>query len=357
MKLELIRLTMFKWFLRIFCVFGFYPIFEKYHFGLITTSVNFLIIMGLIIYVGVNQKNILYSATPIGNINDILVLFSLYAAHLVSIVETYLKRKYLTKFWEHYKKVDKLIKPKTKWKETLFVKSVLFCIFVIAIEAAVITNISSDTQWTTYWYHQIFSLFMTRLRHFQQIFFIEIIFNYLQECNRILSSLLLWTRSLENSELLAKKHFQTKIRELKHAYRHLMTMIICINRVFCWSQVLNFGQIFIEVTCEFYWVYVFSMTTEDFLWRKLDVICLVLFVNNLIIFNFLSVHISLASLIVFLPSLLVIFMLLQSATLCIKEVRFLTAIFSMYVAKAEIDFSRLCSFMKKHHSCFTRSQC
>lgn len=268
---------MYKWYLRIFCVFGFYPNIEKYYSGLYTL-VNFMIVTTLIIYVGLNHETILYSKTPIGNINDIILLGSLYFAHLISILETYVKRRYLIKFWKNFDKVEKLIVPKTNWKKKFIVKSVLLCMFTIAIETAVITNISSDVQWTVFWYYEIFSLLMTRLRHFQQIFFVEIIYNYLQEFNRILSSLMLWTQSLEKQEVLAKKHFQRKIMELKHSYHNLMAMIICVNKVFCWSQVFNFVQHFIEITIELYWIYVFSMKSEEFLWRELFYV--------LVIFNF-----------------------------------------------------------------------
>lgn len=263
-------------FLTIFSFFGFYPSIEKFNFGPFASFIHFNIILGLIIYVGMNQRKILYSQTPIGNINDILLLFSLYFAHIVSVAETYVRRRYLKKFWDNYKHVKRRIKLRSGYKAKFIVKSILFWSLTIAIEAAVITNISSDAQWTLFWYYEIFSLLMTRLRHFQQLFFVEIIFVHLQEFNKKLLRLILWTKCLEHqSNNLPSRFFRRKFSKLKFSYQCLMTMIICVNKVFCWSQVLNFGQQFIEVTVELYWIYVYSLNDdEEFLWRKLSLIWL-----------------------------------------------------------------------------------
>lgn len=254
---------MYKYFLIIFQVFGFYPV-----DGIIFNFINFCIVSVLILYVGFNQDTILYSITPIGKINDILVVFSLFFAHLAIIVESFIKRKYFSKFWVHHSRVEKLVKTDRRWKLELIWESIFLLIFTFSVEICVILNISSDSQWTTFWFCEIFSLQMTRLRHFQEIFFVEIIFSHLRALNRNLSNLILWTKSLECQESLASKHFNRKLNDLKDAARHLMTMIICVNRIFCWSQALNFGQQFIQITSDLYWVYVFSCKADEFLWRK-----------------------------------------------------------------------------------------
>lgn len=260
-----------NYFLTIFSFFGFNPNMVKFYFGPVATFINFNIILSLIIFVGMNQRTILYSKTPIGNINDILLLFSLYFAHIASIAETYLRRSYLKKFWDNYKHVKRCIKPKSGHKSKFMVKSILLWSLTIATETAVITNISSDAQWTMFWYYEIFSLLMTRLRHFQQLFFVEIIFVHLQEFNQKLLRLILWTKCLGHQNNLSSRFFRRKFSDLKLSYQCLMTMIICVNKVFCWSQVLNFGQQFIEITVELYWIYVFLIKDDDFLWRKLSV--------------------------------------------------------------------------------------
>jgi hypothetical protein len=258
-------------FLIIFQTFGFYPnrIFKNsgISIGILLTVLNFCIVIGIIVHVGWNQDTILYSITPIGKINDILVLFSLYFTHLAIIVESFLKRKYFSKFWNHQKHVEKFLKVEEPWQTELILKSIFLLVFTFSVELSVILNISSDTQWTIFWFVEIFSLLCSRLRHFQEIFFVEIIFSHLRALNKNLFQLILWTKSLEN-ENLASKHFTKKLKSLRNSYSHLMTMIIYVNKIFCWSQVLNFCQNFIEITSNLYWLYVFACKTKEFLWRK-----------------------------------------------------------------------------------------
>lgn len=260
-----------NFFLIIFQAFGFYPnrIYKNgISIGILLTFLNFCIVIGIIVHVGLNQDTILYSITPIGKISDILTLITLYSALLACIFESFFKRKYFSKFWNHQKQVEKFLKVEERWQTEFVLKSIFLLIFTFSVELSVILNISSDAQWTTFWFYEIFGLLCTRLRHFQEIFFVEITFVYLRAFNKNLSQLILWTKGLKN-ENLASKHFIRKFKSLKCAYSHLMTMIIYINKIFCWSQVLNFGQQFIEIPTSLYWLYVYSCKTKDFLWRKI----------------------------------------------------------------------------------------
>lgn len=226
------------------------------------------IVLTFISFVAINHQKMLYAETSIGKINDVLVYFSLLLAHTSIVIETFAKRRYFVKYWDHYEKIMRIGKPfkRTNWQHKLLVKIILFVLFTIIIESLVITNITQDKQWTNFWYAEIFSLIMTRIRHIQHIFFIDIIFFTLQDMNCHLRNSILWTKAIGESKM-SRKFLYTNISKTKEQMKNLMEMLICVNRIFCWSQVINVGQQFVEVTSELYWVYAFG-TNSEFLWRE-----------------------------------------------------------------------------------------
>lgn len=249
--------------LELFRISGFYPVNEdprKSIFTFLWTFLNFCFVLSLILYVGIFHDEVLYALTPIGNINDVLVCFSLFIAHLVIIIESFLKRKYFLTFWENYKKVLAIGKQKNtiKWQKNLMTKIIIFTLISITSELLVITNIQTDHQWIIFWSYTVFSLLMTRTRHLQNIFFIDVIFFMLEDLNL----------NLKNStDCNSRSVILQTLSDSKKQFKHLVKMIICVNKIFGASQVLNFGQNFIEVTSELYWIYVFA-SGNNFLWRE-----------------------------------------------------------------------------------------
>lgn len=233
-------------------------------------SINFIVVLSLIFYMAINNDDLLYSATPIGKINDILVYFSLVFANLSIIVESGVKRKYFSYFWTYYESLNRIeSRPrKRKWQKRLEVNIILFFLFSFSTEIVVISNIGLDVQWTNFWYSTVFSLLMTRNRHLQHIFFIDIIFFTLEDMNSHLRSSIAWTKASGVDRSFGQKFLYKEVSRMKEKFKNLMEMLICVNRIFCWSQVLNLAQHFIEVTSELYWVYAFSISPE-FLWREL----------------------------------------------------------------------------------------
>lgn len=152
---------------------------------------------------------------------------------------------------------------------------------------------------------------MTRNRHFQHIFFIDVIFFTLEDMNLNLRNSIAWSRAVGEEKSFSKKFLLRKVSQTKEKFKNLMEMLICVNRVVAWSQVFNFGQHFIEVTSELYWVYAFA-TGPEFLWGENSI-------SQLIEWQF-SFSIVSATLIVFLPTIFVCVALLHSANRCIKEV-------------------------------------
>lgn len=231
--------------------------------------VNFGIVLSLILYVSINHDQILYAITPIGEINDILVYFSLLFAHFVIIIESFINRKYFVYYWNYYQKHNRIGRPRKaqKWRVWIFVKILLFVMFSVATEILVITNVTSDQQWTNFWNAEVFSLLMTRNRHIQHIFFIDVIFFSLEDLNKHLRNTISWSKAVGADKSFSRKFLHRNVSQSKEKFKNLMEMLICVNKIFCWSQVFNIGQHFIEITSELYWVYAFAIGPA-FMWRK-----------------------------------------------------------------------------------------
>lgn len=186
----------------------------------------------------------LYSESVIGKINDILVYFSLVLAHLAIIVETFIERAYFKQYWYFYDKAVKLNQKsiKVKWYRGYLIKFILYICFTLMIEITVIsTIIDNDEQWANFWFAEIYSLLATRIRHIQHVFFIDVIFFTLQGINQYIKCLNYWTRAVGEDKKFCRKHFFNKMCRMKEQFKNLMEMIICVNKIFRWSQVLNIG--------------------------------------------------------------------------------------------------------------------
>jgi hypothetical protein len=220
----------------------------------------------------VEENKMLYSITAIGKINDILVYFSLLSAHLSIVIESFIRRAYFDDYWNFYDKIVKLNSKSInmKWYKGYLIKFMIYMCLTITIEILVITNIAeNDEQWTNFWYAQIYSLMMTRVRHIQHVFFIDAIYFTLQSINEHLRNLTLWTQAVDcdSTKKFPQRNFHAKFNAIKYQFKYLMQMIICVNKIFCWSQVFNVGQHFIEITSELYWIYAFAKSS-NFLYGK-----------------------------------------------------------------------------------------
>lgn len=261
---------MFSACLYLFQIIGFYPvkIGERSNaFAYIITSLNFLLLTSIIMFMIIAQDWMLYSKTTIGKINDIILYGSLVFAHLSMIIESFMQRKYFIQYWSFYEKIVSFQK-KSRWYKGFILKSIIFILFTFGCEITVITCIyhKDDKQWTNFWLAEIFSLIATRFRNLQHSFFIDVIYFTLQDLNSRIKNLNLWTLAVNRN--FSNKKFHSKLLKLKNEFKNLMEMIICVNRIFRWSQAFNFGQQFIEIVVELYWIYAFAISS-DFIWGKL----------------------------------------------------------------------------------------
>lgn len=262
---------MYKVCLYFFQILGFYPVKisnKSNAFSNIITALNFLLLASIIMFMIIAQDWMLYSQTSIGKINDIILYGSLVFAHLSMIIESFMQRKYFIQYWSFYEKIVSFRKKSaTRWYKGFVVKSLIFIMFTIGSEITVITCIyDKDSQWTNFWAASIYSLLGTRFRNLQHAFFIDLIYFTLQDLNSRVKNLNMWTLAVNRN--FTNKKFHLKLLKLKNEFKNLMEMIICVNRIFRWSQAFNVGQQFIEIVVELYWIYAFAMG-PNFIWGKL----------------------------------------------------------------------------------------
>lgn len=238
--------------------------------SLLWSSLHCATIATFMAFVVIFSDKIIYSETPIGKINDILVYFSMVFAHFAIVVETFVKRKYLLKFWYHHRKLKKFNKRNRSgnWEKLILLKTISLVAFTITSEYLVISGIGSDEQWTNFWVASVFSLCLTRFRHLQHIFFIDIIYFSLEDTNWRLRNTISWTEAIGENKKISRLFLYKNLKNTKEQFKSLMEMLICVNKVFCWSQVFNIGQHFVEITSELYWIYAYAIGPK-FLWGKI----------------------------------------------------------------------------------------
>lgn len=274
---------MFQFCLNLFQLCGFYPVHVKRHknefkndclkVAYFTWSfVHLSVVLAHLVYVIMNQNTMLYAETGIGKINDVIVYSSLIIAHFSIVLETYIQRRYFVMFWNIYEKNQSLnkLKENRDWFKRFKIKIGIYLSFTIIIECLVIININNkDIQWSNFWYASVFALQMTRFRHVQHMFFIDVIFFNLLEVNQHMKNGVRWTKGLGNEKPFAYRYLFDNINRRKEQFKNLIEMLICVNRIFRWSQLLNFGQNFIELTSELYWIYAYATSPRFYygLWK------------------------------------------------------------------------------------------
>jgi hypothetical protein len=256
-----------------FEIFGFHPAINRraqsYKSALIInilSTLNCVLIIGNISFMIIAQDWMFYSKTAIGKINDILLYGSLIFAHLSIVIESFMQRKYFIQYWSFYERIVSF--KKSIWYKQFLLKFMSFIVFTIVIEAIVIFHIYGvDLQWTNFWCVEIFSLIATRVRNLQHVFFIDLLFFTLQDMNATLKNLNFWTMAINPEAKFSRKHFFSKVSVMKKDFKNMMEMIICVNRIFRWSQVFNITQQFIEIFSELYWIYAFA-ESDSFIWGE-----------------------------------------------------------------------------------------
>lgn len=266
-----------NFYLRIFQGFGLYPIpieggkTRKCKQFELSCLWNLIIVITEFVLVFVFHQYLFYGQSSIGTLNDVLLFVSTSLCHMISIGESFFQRNCLKEMWSHFSEIQKLVKKDvTDYPEirNLFWKFTIFLICTIIVELTVITNISEDDQWQSYWCINIFSLMVTRLKHLQHILFIDLMYFSVRDHNRRLESCIEWSKIVGQDKIISKDFLYRGLKVRKNHFRKLIDILICINTLFAWSQLTNMAQNFIEITAELYWIYNSTQEDTNFLWRK-----------------------------------------------------------------------------------------
>lgn len=266
------------------------------NFFLICWSLLHLILLLILIITVYTADGIFGNHNYIGEFNDMIKVASIYATHVLILIEALCCKHHLSAFWRKIREVDTNILSQFNQEridnpeifEKCFVKKFFLNLTVVLLlETIVISTIQEDVLWTNLWYLSIVSLTITRLRHLHLMLHVDTI------CFR------LKVLRVELAKIVAKEQKAIKSFErlclMKDAYNTLYECCSHVNFSFGFSQLFNLMQNFLQLTCDLYWIY-------SVLYRNDLTYILVLIVT-------------------LVPTFQVIIVVLSSCERCLKEVR------------------------------------
>lgn len=237
-------------------------------------------------------ENTIFSKDGIGKFSDMLQTFSLVIANYVILVEVLVRRHHFTKIWHYVEMIEcrfgdavnyNLEFWKPFWRRFMirFVFLVFMCVF---IEANVINEILGvDQQWTYFWETNIFSLVMTRVWQLQHMFYVNLIAINLEIIKVNLK--VLAGESKRPMNKVKRNQIYDRIRMYKDVHNIVWRILWSVNKIFCWSQLVNLTQMFVELTCVVYWIYYYYyihvLTFGKLFYVKYSTFVCKIFMNNL----------------------------------------------------------------------------
>lgn len=227
-------------------------------------SIISLVALFILIVMVFTSKDVFGSHNYIGEFNDMIKIASVYATHTVILVEAFLSRVHLSEFMRKIREVDEVILAHLDivqihhpeiFRKGFVKKFFLNLTAVLVVEIIIIASIQADPMWTNLWYFSIVSLTVSRLRHLHLTLHVDTISYRLQIVRKELE--LIVAKSQEKGgagDAFVHGSFH-KLCLMKSAYNTLYECCSHINFSFSFSQLLNFMQNFIQLTCDLYWVY------------------------------------------------------------------------------------------------------
>lgn len=193
----------------------------------------------------------------IGEFNDMIKLASLFATHLVILVEALVSRSHLSAFWQKVGEVDTttfsefdLVHRPESFEKQFSVKFCLNLLSILAVETAIVSSVQEDSLWTRLWCLSITSLTVSRLRHLHMMLHVDAISFRLKVIRRELQKMVTSSTTGQPDKVACHKLSLTK-----NAYNILYECCGHVNFSFGFSQLFNLMQNFIQLTCDLYWIY------------------------------------------------------------------------------------------------------
>jgi 7tm Chemosensory receptor len=200
----------------------------------------------------------------IGKFNDQLKVATILFTHLTILVECLLTKD---NYVEMENKMDETnhmltmigVDPRELDRQfsARFVRKLLMCLSVCwAVEIKIIVGCQNDIQWTKVWYLTIFSLMVTRSRHMQHTYYIDNLAYRTKVIKKQLKKIVVCSKSkdfFDNERNMEAVIGQLKL--IKNIYNTLYETSELVVRSFGYSQLMNFLQNFVQLTCDLYWIY------------------------------------------------------------------------------------------------------
>lgn len=275
-KINLNWKFIFSGILVLFRCFGLFPVKSDsnqkkpskiFNWILIAWSLINLVFVGVLIYFTV--KRFMNDDSDLVNFNNILTFSIVALTQFVVLIESLLARNNFLKIWNNVCAADDLIEKMidgydevlNKFYKRICIKIISYLIATFVLEALIIFNVKGDASWTFMWSVCIIPLTVSRLRHLQFAIYIDILACRFQVIKKELKTIVMLTK-VQSNELLEKNSsfieaLFIKINGIKKIYYTLWEISLLINRTFGFSQISNFLQNFVQLTCDLYVMYSF----------------------------------------------------------------------------------------------------
>lgn len=207
--------------------------------------------------------------SDINSFNNILKFSSVVSTYFIMCLESLIVRKNFHEIWNRINETDDLIRSMlmdynsvlNNFFEKFSKRIILPMMLSLFIELVVILNIFDISKWRFMWSISIVPILMSRFGHFHHMVFIEILSCRLRVIKEELKIMVKLTK-IESNRLVKRNTIFydglfKKLNTTKSTYNTLWETSIFINRSFGVSQLLNFLQNFIQLTCDLYLLYTF----------------------------------------------------------------------------------------------------
>lgn len=243
----------------IFQVFGICTIFPNSkknikYFYILGSIFNLLILSGIIFVLFYYDKKIFYQRDIIGKFTDVIELAFPIFAHIISIIETLVKRKEHTKIWERIIEANRILDEfksfLNKKQEKLFYrKFILLNLISFGSELLIIyyTVKTNDHKWMKHWLVRLFSNFVQRLHNLHFILYVDLIasrFHVIHE-------------ELKDISFRDDNHkIYKKLKKIKSLHSNFWSITESLTSRFGWSLLASITNYFVCLTVDFYWMFV-----------------------------------------------------------------------------------------------------
>ncbi|XP_058122474.1 putative gustatory receptor 39b [Anopheles ziemanni] len=230
-------------------------------------ALHLMFFLALHAYVAINRTIIFNTEVQIFNLNDLLKCASQLMAVYAILVNIVIQRDIHRSVWV---KLNIIRGMASKKFVRLFLRLYLckfygFVVFCAAIDCHVVLYMYQYTDDIAYFLVVLVLHVVLRLRHLFHMFFIDVLKVHLQQLHHGLQDITCYMAELHSIPKTSPRYKTMYARSidrllhLKSVYGQLWDINDGINRTFGWSQICNFTANFIDISCDLYWFYLFTM--------------------------------------------------------------------------------------------------